>query len=347
MGPAKKPKKKRAPRPPKEVAVELTVAERAAALLRKEFGGAGGENSAASTLALGGRSRVRSVMPTGLSVLDHHVIGIGGLPYGRIVEVYGPESVGKSALEWHLMGAAQRDGALVVFGESEPALAPEWVDTFGVSRKDVVTPDCDVLEVFLREVECLLDKLRGKQKLVVFLDSVDSCLPEDAVKAHARDKDVPGIMGRAWSEWMRVLAPKVSEKQAILVLVNQVRAKIGNMYGPQETTPGGNAIKFYSSIRLAMSHGQFEKRGTARVGKWARVRAIKNKCTVPMRDAEVLLRFGEGFDDAASTMDFAKEAGCVGRDCTSLREARLALGWPVDEAAPDVKVAIRQKKEGS
>jgi recombination protein RecA len=297
----------------------------AVAMLQAELGG-----DAAANLRDGIRSDVREVLPTGIEVLDRHVLGIGGLPYGRVVEVFGNESAGKSSFGWQVMGAAQRDGALVAFGESEPALSPSWIGKFGVDLAAVIRLGCDNLEQFSKGMELLLDRFMGAKKMVIILDSVTSLLPLAAIKAHADDKETYAVMARGWSDLLGNVVQKLADRNALLLLLNQVRSKVGVVFGNPNQSTGGNAIKFYSSIRIAMKHGEFEKKGATRIGQWSEFHAIKNKLAKPHHDCAAYLSFDGGWDDVASTLLFAKTTGALKRESKDIEEARRNLGWTAD-----------------
>jgi recombination protein RecA len=301
-----------------------SFAARAAKMLREEFG-----DESADTLADGGYSKVHSVLPTGIEVMDRWVIGIGGLPYGRIIEISGPEDVGKSSLINQLMGAAQRDGAVACLGDAERKVQPEWVDVFGVDRKEIILLPAETVEQFLSQIRTMLRKYGKTKKLVFILDSVATCMPKKALESDLNEAEIPGAMGAAWSRGLRALHKTLSASSSMLILVNQLRSKIGVMYGPTEDTPGGRAIKHYASLRIGMGHGKSVKDGDKHVAKWANVRVLKNHLGpgANHRKATILLDFEVGWNDERSTMYHAKEMGCVTADCRSIEEARKNLGW--------------------
>lgn len=314
-----------------------SITEMQVAILRKELG-----KEAAANLRDGCLSEVREVLPTGIEVLDRHVLGIGGLPYGRIVEVAGKESSGKSSFGWQLLAAGQRDGALVAFGEAEQALDPAWIDQFGVDRSGVLSLNVDTLDAFTSGVDVLLEKGKFKKAIIV-LDSVTNCLPQKAIDAYEDEKEIPAIMASYWSKWLPVVTKKLQARNVLLVLMNQIRSKPNVMFGPTEDTTGGRAIKFYASIRLSMWHGEFEKRGEVKIGQWSGFKAVKHKLSAPLRETNALLSFeGGGFNNDASTFEFAVSVGAAQRakkvknkdtgkeevrPATTVEEARANLGW--------------------
>ncbi len=303
------------------------------------------DEGVASTLGIGGLSQVREVLPTGLEVLDRYVIGIGGLPYGRIVEIRGDEDTGKSSLVNQILAAAQRDGAVASLGDSERKVYPEWVEKFGVDREQVLLLPAETIESYLEHLRDTIERFAKRQKFVFCLDSVATLQPLKALEEDLNDKEIPGVMAAAWSRGLRSLAKLISKHDVLLVLVNQLRSKIGVMYGPTETSAGGRAIPYYSTIRLQVNHGKVQKEGDAHVGKWANVRAIKNHVAPQMRTAEIYLDFGKGWDNDRSLMRFAKNQGAVGGKCRSLQEARKNLDWGYVEGAEDVLVDVVGKEE--
>jgi recombination protein RecA len=339
--PKKATKKEPKPKVAKEPKETRSLTERMRDELRKQFK----DDGAATTLGGYGFSGIRAVMPTGIDVLDRWVIGIGGLPYGRIVEISGPEDVGKSSLVNHLMSAAQRDGAVACLGDSERKVQPAWAETFKVDRAAVLLLPADTIEQYLSEVAFTIKKFGKRNKIVFILDSIASSKPRKALDEDLQENEIPGAAAAAWSRGLRGLNTLLSESLSMLILINQLRNKIGVLYGPNVESTGGNAIKHYSSLRLSINHGAPLKDGTVRIGKWANIRANKNHLTSDLRKAAVLLNFGSGWDNDRSTLMFAKETGAVDSKCRSVKEARKNLDWSYDEAAPDVLIDNIAPKE--
>lgn len=299
---------------------KITAAQIVAAL-RKKFG----EETA--QLASGGGSGVRAVCPTGLTVLDRWVLGIGGIPWGRIIEISGAESSGKTTLANMLMAAAQRDGALAHLFEVEHTWEPAWGAKMGIDLDELGLSQPSYLDGedgALAEMEVILDKVKGKRSALLVLDSVASTNTKAEFDQGLLGEPAMAEQARVWSFCLRKLNKLLSETQSTLVLLNQVRAKPGVMYGAKETTPGGNAIKFYASVRLKTNHGEKLDNGLGRI---VGVTALKNKVAPPFRHADFKLSFGEGFNDEWSILNYAKENGCVEKGCRSLDEALIALGW--------------------
>jgi recombination protein RecA len=327
-----KPRAAKAPRAAKKDTRSL--AEKMRDEVRKAFKG---DPESATTFEGDGFSAVKEVLPTRIEVLDRHLLGIGGLPYGRIVEISGVEDTGKSSLVNHMIWAAQQDGATASLGDAERKVQPNWVDVFKVNRKDVLLLPANTIEEWLKAVTLNVQKFGKRNKLAFFLDSVATATPQKAVEEDLTDKEIPGAAAAAWSRGLRRLRGALSDSLAVVVLVNQIRSKIGVMYGPTEESSGGRAIKHYASVRLTVGHGPAHKVGKSHVGKWATIRTIKNHlANANHRKAMALLHFEQGWDDPRSTLLFAKANGVVVRSCRSLKEARMGLGWETDPAAPDV-----------
>jgi len=338
----KNTKRKRAPAKPPAAKKKdpRTLVERMRDKVREHFK----DEAAADTFGSGGYSAVREVLPTGIEVIDRHVIGIGGLPYGRIVEVSGLEDVGKSSFINGLIAAAQRDGATASLGDSERKVQPNWVDEFGVKRDDVLLLPSHTVEEWLQSVILTIRGFGRQHKLVFILDSVPSTTPKKALDEDLADAEIPGAMASSWSRGLRQLNKLLSERLALVVLVNQLRSKIGVMYGPTEETAGGRAIKQYASLRLSLSHtaGGAFKEGGAVTGKWVSFYSKKNHLAVGGA-AKALLRFGNGWDDQRTTIRFAREVGAIGPKERSLKAARVALGWETNPDAPDVQVDLGEE----
>lgn len=295
------------------------------------------DETAADTFAGDGLSSVREVMPTRLDVLDHGLIGIGGLPYGRIIEISGAEDTGKSSLVNHLIWAAQQDGAVASLGDAERKVQPNWVDVFKVERKAVLLLPARTVEEYLQELAVTIKKYK-RTKIVFFLDSVATTQPQKALDEDLTDNEIPGAMAAAWSRGLRSLNPLLSESRSMLVLVNQVRSVIGNMYGPTENTAAGRALKYYLSLRLSMYHGQTLKDGKVPIGKWSKLSVGKNHLSQKQPAVSILLRYTSGWDNDRSTLMYAREVGAITRTDRSVKTARQCLGWPVNESDPDVLV---------
>lgn len=296
---------------------------RVVAALRKKFG-----DDAAMLMGEAGTG-VREVCPTGMAVLDRWVLGVGGLPYGRIFEVFGAESAGKSTIMNKILAGAQRDGGVAILCETEHSYDPAWAKLHGVQIDDLVLLQPNYLDGEMGALAQFEAAIGRHKKVVIALDSVAATQTKIEYEEGITGGAAMAELARAWSRGMRILAPVIARAQAILVLVNQTRAVIGKMYGPTETTPGGNAIKFHASVRLSVYHGKRADGGTAR---FLGVQAMKNKVAPPFRKAQFKLDFASGFDEPWSILDHAKEMGCVEAKCHDVDEAVEALHWKIEEA---------------
>lgn len=273
----------------------------------------------------GGFARVKEVCPTGIEVLDRHVIGIGGLPYGRGVELKGEESSGKTTLLNRFMAAAQKDGCTVALADAEEKFDPSWATLHGVNLAEVVQMRADTLENFQEEAMFIVEK---QKRCMIALDSIASIATKNEL---VEGKYLPAEHARLWSQFLRPFKQLVREKQALVVFVNQMRMKIGVMFGNPETTFAGNALKHFYSLRLNVSHGKTIKEEGVHQGRYMHVRADKNHMAPPLRSAALKLTYTEGFDEMWSTINYAKDVGCLEAGETvnveRYNEALANLGW--------------------
>lgn len=291
--------------------------------LRKRFG-----NEAPRLMTDAGGTGVSAICPTGLSVLDRWVIGIGGLPWGRVVEVYGGESSGKTTLANAFMAAAQRDDARASLYEVEHTWEPAWAARMGVNLDELLFDQPSYIDGdkgTLAKIETTLESARGQHQLIV-VDSVAGMKTKKEYDEGLTGEAAMAEQARIWSSAMRKMVQMLDETQSTLVLLNQVRSKPGVMYGPKTVTPGGNAIKFYASLRLELYHPSGSRLDGGRA-KAIGVRAVKNKLAVPYRDAQFKLDYEKGFVDRWGIMHHAKEVGCISESCKSYKEALKNLGW--------------------
>jgi recombination protein RecA len=290
-------------------------------LLRKKFG-----NDAALLLSEGGLE-IDSVTPTGITVLDRFVLGIGGLPRGRIVEVYGPEGSGKTTLADKIMAGHQSDGGVVYLNDVENKFDPKWAALHGVQTdKVVLMQNAEAAEQWLEQLEMLLTS--GPDVPMCFvLDSVADIKVMREIEEGVMGDAAMAEHARVWSGKLRIIKPLIRKRKALVVCLNQIRSKPGVMYGPKETTPGGNALKFAYTTRLEVHHGTHVKDGPATVGRLMHVKAVKHQVSPPFRSVTLRLNFLDGFDDRWSVLDHAKEVGCVDKRCRSFKEAAKNLGW--------------------
>jgi recombination protein RecA len=308
--------------------------------LRKKFGG-----DVATTLGSDGtRAEVTEVVPMGLGPIDRYVIGIGGLPVGRITEVYSEEGVGKTSLGLAVCASAQKDGGQVIIVETETALQPERGKAFGMDLGRVILLQPDCMEDALDQMGACLDGLpNGGTPSVMLWDSVAATPTRQEMEDGLIGKDAIGVRARLLSRMCRSLVALAARKRVAMVFINQTRMKIGVMFGDPVTTPGGQAVKFAASVRLQLWGGKMLKDGATAVGRYVTIKATKNKLSPPFRKVQTLFRFGTGWDDAWTTLNYAKELDLVperSRGEKALEEARAALdacNWSahgIDNAGP-------------
>ena len=293
--------------------------------LRRKFG-----DDAATTLAGNDqRATVTDVVPTGIGAVDNYVLGTGGLPVGRVTELFSEEGAGKTSLAFACIAQAQKGGGLVVFAETENALQPERAEVFGVDRSRLVLLQPDCLEDCLEQAGVALDAMASVSAPSLFLwDSVAATPTKAELKEGLIGGEAIGYRARALSRALRSLVGIAAKKRAAILLVNQTRVKIGVMFGDPVTTPGGEAIKFASSVRLRLYAGKSFKDAGTTLGREVRVKAVKNKLAPPFRSVVTRINFEKGWDDDWTTLNYAKELGLVeerARGEAALAQARQLL----------------------
>jgi recombination protein RecA len=245
-------------------------------------------------------------IPTGALALDL-ALGVGGLPRGRVVEIFGPESSGKSTLAMHVVAEAQRNGGICAYIDAEHAMDPLYASNIGVDVDELLISQPDTGEQALEIADMLF---RSGALDVLVIDSVAALVPRAEIEGEMGDTHV-GLQARLMSQALRKLAGTLNKSRTTAVFINQLREKIGVMFGSPETTPGGRALKFYSSVRLDIRRIESIKEGTDNVGNRVRVKVAKNKMAPPFRLAEFDIMFGHGISREGSLIDVAVEHGVV------------------------------------
>lgn len=282
-------------------------------------------------------------IPTGALTLDA-AIGIGGIPRGRIIELYGPESSGKTTLALHMAAEAQALGGVVAYIDAEHALDPVYAAKLGVDIDDILISQPDTGEQGLEIADMLVRS--GAVDLVV-IDSVAALVPRAEIEGEMGDASV-GLHARLMSQALRKLAGSLNKSNTTCLFINQIREKIGVMYGSPETTTGGRALKFFSSVRLEIRRKDWIKNDGGIQGIRAIVKVVKNKVAPPFGTAEFDIIFGEGISKTSSIVDLAEQAGIISKTGSwyNYGEVRLGQGRAAAREALDNDFDLRQDIEG-
>ena len=274
--------------------------EMALGQIEKQFG-------KGSIMRLGENTHMQiGVVPTGALALDV-ALGVGGLPRGRIVEIYGPESSGKSTLATHVVAEAQRNGGTCAYIDAEHAMDPGYARAIGVDIDQLLISQPDTGEQALEIADTLI---RSGALDVIVIDSVAALTPRAEIEGEMGDSHV-GLQARLMSQALRKLTGTLNKTKTICVFINQLREKIGVMFGSPETTPGGRALKFYASVRLDIRRIESIKDGVEVVGNRTRVKVVKNKCAPPFKQSEFDIMYGHGISREGSLIDVGVDLGLI------------------------------------
>jgi recombination protein RecA len=318
-------------------ALELAISQ-----IERQFG-----KGSVMRLGANGPLEEIAVIPTGALSLDV-ALGVGGVPRGRIVEIYGPESSGKTTLALHIVSEAQRLGGIAAFIDAEHALDPIYARKLGVNIDELLISQPDTGEQALEIAETLV---RSNAVDVIVIDSVAALVPRAELDGDMGDS-LPGLQARLMSQALRKLTAAISRSGAVVIFINQIREKIGVMFGSPETTTGGRALKFYASVRLDIRRQDAIKIGTESVGVRTKVKVVKNKLAPPFREAEFDVLYGEGISKAGTILDAGVEQGIIEKSGTwyTYKNERIGQGrenakkWLVENPASlvDLESKIRE-----
>ena len=303
-----------------------------------------------SVMKLGDKGKIGEIesVSTGSLGLDL-ALGIGGLPKGRVVEIYGPESSGKTTLALHVVAEVQKAGGTAAFIDAEHALDPSYAHKLGVNLDDLLVAQPDTGEQALEIVDTLV---RSGAVDIVVIDSVAALTPRAEIEGEMGDS-LPGLQARLMSQALRKLTGSISKTQTLVIFINQIRMKIGVMYGSPETTSGGNALKFYASVRLDIRRTGSVKVRDEIIGNNVRVKVVKNKVAPPFREVEFDIMYGQGISKLGEIIDLGVKAGVVEKSGSWFSWNSQRIGQGRDNAReflkanPDIADQIEEQVRGN
>lgn len=317
----------------RQAALEMALKQ-----IEKQFG-------KGSIMKMGEQTDTRiSTVPSGSLALDA-ALGVGGYPRGRIIEIYGPESSGKTTVALHAIAEVQAKGGQAAFIDAEHALDPKYAHQLGVNIDELLLSQPDTGEQALEIAEALV---RSGAVDIIVIDSVAALVPKAEIEGEMGDAHV-GLQARLMSQALRKLSGAINKSKTIAIFINQIREKVGVMFGNPETTPGGRALKFYSTVRLEVRRAETLKQGNDMVGNKTKIKVVKNKVAPPFRVAEVDIMYGEGISKEGEIIDLGSELDIVQKSGSwySYNDERLGQGRENAKLFlkenPEIRLEIQKK----